>query len=211
MIRPGATCELCKGLADLQDTRLNNPPCRPCLGGGVSRIKPGELCETCGGWGRLPNQPASEAPKVILVRAGKVWDSHMEMASLFRELQGELCICDPYYGTGSLLRLSGLDHCKPIRFLTQRADDKEQSFIGRALKEFTAERSHVEFRRCASKDLHDRYLLAPAELVILGHGLKDIGGKDSFVIRLDTDTCEDVIKTLRQSFDTKWKVATPLP
>ena len=135
----------------------------------------------------------------------------MEMAALFKELRGELCVCDPYYGTGSLVRLSGLIHCQPIRFLTQRADSKEQSFIGKALKEFTDQYAHVQFRQCASKDLHDRYLLTETELVILGHGLKDIGGKDSFVIRLDTNICEDVIKTLSQSFNEKWSLATPLP
>ena len=80
---------LCKGHGTLPDTRLKNPSCPPCLGTGLSTISHG-LCETCGGWGRLPIEPANEAPKVILVRAGKVWDSHMEMAALFMELQGEL-------------------------------------------------------------------------------------------------------------------------
>jgi hypothetical protein len=140
-----------------------------------------------------------------------VWDTHMETVALFRELQGELCICDPYYGTGSLLRLSGLIHCRSIRFLTQQADNKEQSFIARALREFTQQHTHVQFRQCASKDLHDRYLLTDTELVILGHGLKDIGRKDSFVIRLNTSICEDAIKTLSQSFNAKWNVAKALP
>ena len=73
---------------------------------------------------------------------------------------------------------------------------RSQSFIEKALKDFTNQHPHVQFRQCASKDLHDRYLLTKTELVILGHGLKDIGGKDSFVIRLDTNICNDVIKTL---------------
>ncbi len=220
IITPGTTCTLCNGHGTLPDTRANNPTCRPCLGSGLSIINPGHLCETCGGWGKLPNNLEAVLPptpaqvdgtaKVIFVRAGMVWDSHMGTNSLFKELQGELCICDPYYGTGSVLRLSGLVHCRPIRFLTQQADNKERSFIGRALKEFTDQHIHVQFRHRASKDLHDRYLLTSTELVILGHGLKDIGGKDSFVIRLNKSICEGVIETLKRSFDAKWNVATPL-
>jgi hypothetical protein len=37
-------------------------------------MKGGRLCETCGGWGKLPPiEPATEAAQVILVTAGKVW------------------------------------------------------------------------------------------------------------------------------------------
>jgi hypothetical protein len=30
-------------------------------------------------------------------------------------------------------------HCQPIRFLTEKADGKEQSFIGKAMKEFAGQ------------------------------------------------------------------------
>ncbi len=209
IIHPGTICEVCKGRGILPDTRLNNPSCPPCLGGGLSIIEARHrLCGVCGGWGKLPSEP--EGPQVILVSAGKVWDTHMEIASLFKELHGELCICDPYYGTRSLHRLSELIHCQPIRFLTKSADSKERSFIGTALQEFTCQYPYVQFRRSASNDLHDRYLLTATELVILGHGLKDIGGKDSFVIRLGTDTCKELVKTLSQSFNKEWDRATQL-
>jgi hypothetical protein len=207
----GVICTLCRGRGALPDSRQGNPICPPCLGTGISLIKRGLLCEVCGGWGRLPNEPNSETSEVIFVSAGKVWDTHKEVAAIFKELRGELCVCDPFYGTGSLLRLSSLIHCRPVRFLTQSADSKEQSFIGKAVKEFTNQYPHVEFRRCASRDLHDRYLLTETELVILGHGLKDIGGKDSFVIRLHRDICKDVIDTLSGSFNEKWRLAAPLP
>ncbi|MGD1096209.1 MAG: hypothetical protein ABSB35_29980, partial [Bryobacteraceae bacterium] len=152
-----------------------------------------------------------ESTKVIHLHSGKLWGAHLATAKLFQELQGELCICDPYYGIGSLLRLSELAHCNPIRFLTQRADSKERSFIGKALKDFTSQHTHVEFRQYTANDLHDRYLLTASEIVILGHGLKDIGGKESFVIRLNKDTCGDVIDTESRSFDSRWSAATQLP
>jgi len=203
-------CTLCGGRGCLPDTRQGNPICPPCLGTGSSLLKHGLLCEICGGWGRLPNEPDSEAPKVIFVSAGRVWDTHKEVAEIFQELHGELRVCDPFYGTGSLLRLSGLIHCRPVRFLTQSADSKERYFIEKALKEFTNQYPHVEFRRCTSKELRDRYLLTETELVILGHGLKDIGGKDSFVIRLQRDVSKDAIDTVSSSFSEKWRLAAPL-
>ena len=125
-------------------------------------------------------------------------------------MSGALRICDPFYGTGSLYRLDLLAHCGPIRFLTLHADNKEQSFINRALKEFVSQHPQVEFRRSASLDLHDRYVLTDEELVILGHGLKDIGKKESFIIRLGKDVCGDLIETLSQSFDGRWNASTPL-
>ena len=82
----------------------------------------------------LPPPEPDEAAKVVWVQAGALRDSHLEVAALFKEVQGEVRICDPYYGMGSLLRLDVLVHCKSIRFLTLRPDSKEQSFIkiGRA-------------------------------------------------------------------------------
>lgn len=52
---------------------------------------------------------------------------------------------------------------------------------------------------------------ARGRAVILGHGLKDIGGKNSFAIRLNTSICEDSIKTLSPTFNANWNAASPLP
>ncbi len=81
----------------------------------------------------LPPPEPEEAAKVIWVRAGALRDSHLKVMALFTEVEGDLRICDPYYGIGSLLRLDALVHCKSIRFLTLRPDSKEQMFIKKAL------------------------------------------------------------------------------
>ncbi|MGO9255763.1 MAG: hypothetical protein ACLQU1_05610 [Bryobacteraceae bacterium] len=53
-------------------------------------------------------------------------------------------------------------------------------------------------------------MLTDDEVIILGHGLKDVGKKESFVIRLSNDACGDLIDALKLSFDTKWTAGTPI-
>ena len=43
--------------------------------------------------------------------------------------------------------------------------------------------------------------------MLLGHGLKDIGSKESFMIRLEVDMVKDLIKELNTSFDNLWNKA----
>lgn len=201
-------CRVCRGKGALPDDRRDNPLCPFCEGTGRD---PYDLieCRKCGGWGRLPGEP-TETEVVIFVQAGSPRTAQLRLRDLFRELRGELRVCDPYYGTGSLLRLDLLTHCNKIRFLTRQADSKEQSFVDKALKEFVSQRPNVEFRKASSNNLHDRYILADEEIVILGHGLKDVGAKNSFVIRLRREMCEDIMGILAASFDNEWVAATPL-
>ena len=95
-------------------------------------------------------------------------------------LSGPVRVCDPYYGTGYLYRLDLLGGCSEVRFLTRSPDRSEVSFLVRALREFDREHSNMHIRRSRSSDLHDRFLLSEDELVLIGHGLKDLGAKDSF-------------------------------
>jgi len=47
-------------------------------------------------------------------------------------------------------------------------------------------------------------------MFLLGHGLKDIGGKESFVIRLNKELAPNLIKDVRSKFDERWKLAGKL-
>jgi hypothetical protein len=134
----------------------------------------------------------------------------LELAKLFQSLTGEVRICDPYYGTGSLLRLDELKAAKSVLFLTQKPDSKDKPHLPRAIKEFITERPNFEFRQHNGSDLHDRYIVTEDELILLGHGIKDIGGKESFVVRLGREIAGDVIDSTRSSFDQKWVKGKPL-
>ncbi len=152
-----------------------------------------------------------EGPVIAFVEAGKPRTAHLKLASFFQKLTGDLRICDPYYGSGSLLRLDELVQCSSVRFLTHAGDASEKSTLPRALTEYTKEHKNIEFRRYNGSDLHDRYVLTDEELMLLGHGLKDIGNKDSFIVRINRELASDLLDDLRDSFDAKWKNAQPLP
>jgi len=145
---------------------------------------------------------------VVFIEAGKPRTAQLRLEEIFAGMAGEVRICDPYYGSKSLYRLDLLKHCKPIRFLTQKPDANETATLQAALRVWKQEHGSVEFRQHSGRDLHDRFLLSDIELILLGHGLKDIGNKDSFIIRIRRDLAGDVIETLQDSFDTKWQAAT---
>ncbi len=58
--------------------------------------------------------------------------------------------------------------------------------------------------------LHDRYVLTDSRLLLLGHGLKDFGKKETFVLILNQQFAEDTIKTVKDTFDAHWTAALPL-
>jgi hypothetical protein len=173
------------------------------------------LCGWCSGRGyrhpKLEGEAEPSGPLAFFVEAGKPRTAHLTVSSILLALKGELRICDPYYGTGTLYRLDSIAD-KPIRFLTQKPDTKEQStgVLPKAIAEFGKQHPNIEFRRHSTSDLHDRFVLSSTELVLLGHGLKDIGSKDSFVVRLNRDVAADTLDEVTASFDRKWAAATRL-
>jgi hypothetical protein len=216
-IAPGAVtiyCSSCRGTGHLPDDRINEPKCPPCQGTGIAPGAQTIICKVCDGWVRLPPDPkrggTAVGPLAWFVEAGKPRTAHVQLSALFSSLTGTLRVCDPYYGTGSLFRLDLLTRCSPILFLTSTPDSKEQAFLTRSLNEFRQQHPSTEFRIYGGKGLHDRYLLTDEEIILLGHGLKDVGRSDSFVVKLSRDLAQDMIQEVKHSFDTKWVGATPV-
>jgi hypothetical protein len=217
-IAPGQSytdCKLCKGEGILPDTRIHLPACHACKGSG---IEPGHyytLCKKCGGWGRRERKPAIDdgeivGPTALMIEAGTPRTAHLEVSSLLNSLTGDIRICDPYYGKGSMNRLDEIRSCTSVKFLTHTPDSREKLILPTAIAEFVRERPEFVFRKYKGNDLHDRFILSADELMIVGHGLKDLGNKESFVIRLDRSLAGDLIDSVRQSFDQKWANTDPL-
>ena len=143
--------------------------------------------------------------------ADSAYQAHEDISEIFQSLTDEVCVCDPYYGQGSLARLAELVGCSSVRFLTKTPDHKERSYLPRLIHEFRKTNGHIEFRQYPGSDLHDRFVLTDSEFLILGHGIKDIGGKDSFVVRIQRDIAEDTIDSVRKAFDAKWNAAEAIP
>lgn len=143
----------------------------------------------------------------VRIEGGKPRTARLRLGEMLSSLKGTILICDPYFGVRTLDTLDHLPQPCPIRFLTAQTSDPLRKIQG-ALKDFNKERPNCEFRKAPNpKEIHDRYILTSGELTLLGHGLKDIGGKESFVIRLGKQLAPDLLKEVRYKFQERWKVA----
>ena len=152
----------------------------------------------------------NNALSVVRIEGGRPHTASQHLAELLAGLSGIARICDPYFG---LRTLETIDHIPPrtaIRFLTAKTSDSLPKTRG-AFHDFSKQRRNADFRILSPPhDLHDRYVLTAESLMLVGHGLKDIGGKESFVIRLEKTLAPDLLDSLEQSFDAKWAIATAL-
>lgn len=233
-------CARCKGKGELPDDRINNPICPPCRGTGRHHYYANALCPVCGGWGRLRTpfrevlksggrapiallkygyeriynlaNTITRKPKVTvtMIEAGKPRTAHLKLEKMLSDLRGSVQICDPYYGTGTLLRLELLANCNEVRFLTHTPDTGERAILPRAISEFKKEYPQMQFRNSEAGDFHDRFVISESEIILIGQGLKDLGNKESFVIRLPNSIAHDVITSARENFERKWQSATLL-
>jgi hypothetical protein len=150
------------------------------------------------------------ALSVMYVEAGKPRTARKQLAALLAPLTGDVQISDPYYGVRTLDSLALLISASSVRFLTARTNEK-QAEVARVIGDFRREHPNIDLRVASNpSSMHDRYIISDDTLILVGHGLKDIGGKESFVIRLDSQMVEDIVANMRAAFDAKWLVSAPL-
>jgi len=145
-----------------------------------------------------------EPLSVFRIEAGKPRTARSTLVEIMRNLSGIVRICDPYYGTKTLDTLEQIPKDHEVRFLTDKTSDNSLK-IENALKDYKTERPKTTFKKVKHPSpLHDRYILSDKILIILGHGLKDIGGKESFLIILDASIVPDLIAQISKVFDDLW-------
>ena len=153
---------------------------------------------------------AGESMAVVRIEGGQPRTARRRLGDMLSALKGAVRICDPYYGVRTLDSLDHVPKGCAVRFLTSKTSESAQKVQG-AIRDFVKERPKAEFRIAAvPSDLHDRYILTADSLLILGHGLKDIGGKESFMIRLESSLAPDLLNELAQTFDARWQSASTL-
>ena len=131
--------------------------------------------------------------------------------SVLEGLQGKLQIVDPYCSERTLDVLKDLKD-REVDFLTriENLRQKEQERFLRELQDFKSECPKIEFRNYPNVDIHDRYIISENLLVILGHSIKDLGSKESFAIILDKSSNRNVVESLTENFNRRWKQASIL-
>jgi len=129
---------------------------------------------------------------------------------ILNDLNGDLKIVDPYCGDKTLDIISNIDS-RNIKFLTclDRLN-KNRDKVNRSIIDFLKQTPSVEFRDYKNKDIHDRYIISDSELILLGHGIKDLGSKESFAIVFNRKSATNVYESLVEAFNRRWKNSTAI-
>lgn len=148
-------------------------------------------------------------PLVVTVSEGKLFEARLRIEALLGTLAGTVRISDPYFGRRTLDLLAAANATATVRLLTARASGEKQERLERLAAELCQERSNVQVRIASqAKISHDRFVVTDKELIIVGHGLKDVGRRDSFIIRLDDSVASDARAEAISRFDMRWDKAT---
>jgi len=145
--------------------------------------------------------------EVFYFEPGKKYTSKKILSkNILDNLKGELKIVDPYCGERTLDVLKNVKKVH-VKLLTQtkQLKEKDKNRLLRELQDFKSEYPNIELRDYAHSDIHDRYIISSNFLVILGHSIKDLGGKESFAIVLDNQTSKNIVEALIENFNRRWK------
>lgn len=138
------------------------------------------------------------------------------LADVIESSKSEIKIIDPYFGSRTLDNLENLDFGKPIKLITtkiQLENNQSMSAFSTDLRDFKINHRKFEGRKFPNnpKELHDRYILTKNSLIIVGHGIKDLGGKESFILTFEGKNIDtDILTDLHKKFDERWLNSTPL-
>lgn len=150
--------------------------------------------------------------EIFMFEPGKRYSSKKILAeNILVNFQGQLRILDPYCGERTLGILHKIKNSN-VKFLTriENLQDKDRKRLLLELKDFKLENPNIEIRNYPNTDIHDRYIITSEQLAILGHSIKDLGGKESFAIILSKDTNKNIFEALMENFNRKWKQSTSL-
>jgi len=177
-----------------------------------TRVIDGEPHYTIMTKGRREVEPflKAEGLNLLYVDGSTPRTDRRKLEEILGGLSGLIRICDPYYGVQTLDALELIPVKCTVRFLTATMTGNTKS-LSRVTRDFRRERPNTELRCCSNaRAIHDRYIVSDDKLLLIGHGLKDIGNRESFVVIIQRSLISDLIKTLEKNFDGKWKQAASL-
>jgi hypothetical protein len=124
-----------------------------------------------------------------------------------------LLICDPYYGLQTLDVLESIaKYHKRLKFLTAKMGGGEKATtLTRAISDFKSEyKDRIEMRVTSDRDLLDRYIIGKDRFFIIGHGIKNLGSKESLIVGIEDKYGKDIRRTLLKTFNYRWDAAKAL-
>ena len=150
---------------------------------------------------------------VVRFEGGKPLTARQTLGDLFGGLEGIVRVSDPYYGQKTVGILAEIRKASEVRFLTSKCGGGENEGSVRGLmRDLIKEHPTVSIRFASTVGTvsHDRFALTDQEMVLIGHGLKDLGSRDSFLIRLPLEYVAGIAAETSKEFDRLWSIATAL-
>lgn len=160
----------------------------------------------------LLSKAGNKGVEVYYVEGDKPRTSHQTLKDVISKTKGMIKILDPYYGLKTLDMLEKIDHGTDIKFLTAQLSKNESAKkFSSELVNFEKEHQNILLSRYPrANELHDRYIVTDDTLIILGHGIKDLGGRESFVLVFKGDSGKDLRAALNQKFADRWQNSSKL-
>lgn len=151
---------------------------------------------------------------IVYISPNKPRSANKTLRDLVKSIpKNILYICDPYYGLNSIEVLETFArYHKKIFFLTsERGSGEKRTTIDNAIKNSKREYAKkIEYKYISKGEIHDRYILANDRFFIIGHGLKDLGNKESLIVQVEDRFGKDIRKNLEKAFLTRWDKAVVL-
>lgn len=128
------------------------------------------------------------------------------IGELLEQSSGLIQVIDPFFGHQTLTTLFPLE-AREVQFLTSTISDPPPK---KDLNSFLEERTNQQIRVSKSKVFHDRFVLVDEGVLQIGHGLKDVGTKISFLSFFPKNECAEVYESLRKDFSNLWNEAVDI-
>jgi hypothetical protein len=144
--------------------------------------------------------------QVFMFEGNRQHTSRQKITDVVTQSKGALLVVDKFYSRQTLNMLRQFEHGVEIRMLTAElaGGESESKFLAE-MASFKQEYRNIKIRKYPKAyELHDRYLITDNSLILLGHGLIDIGSKESLVIVLKNENAKEIKDSLRAKFEERW-------
>ena len=182
---------------------------RQAVQAALTKAARGKLCHKENGKFKLMKNGQLELLKqmrrdrVTLLEPGKPFFAGIELEDIFSQMSGVARFSDPYVDQKTLevIYKTLADPQLSIKILTSKISNPIQ--FKSDLEKIKVERVRIEVRRIGKGILHDRYFMDDNHFWFSGNSLNNLGNKESFIVRLDDDIRQSMLKT----FDSRWQSA----
>jgi hypothetical protein len=142
---------------------------------------------------------------IQLVDSSKAVIATVQLHDTLAALSGLIRFCDPYLDQKTLRHLDAVPNGTTLRLLSYNVTDNGTT---RSLVQaFGTKGVTLEIKKAHANVLHDRYLIAANEVLILGTSLNGFGKKQCFIVRAG----QSIAGALTATFDNLWASGTTWP